>query len=258
MTAPLSTGLVRRSARRPARGAAVGEGPPRAESVLVHRRDLGLREGRRRDRGVRDRRRREGARTRAPELRGFGLRSRDRRARRRRRVQGARALRASAAETSISSSSIRRRSRARRRAAASRGARCATYAELIGAALEVTAPGGLLVAASSTHKMTLGRVRARARRRRALGAHALASDRSPVAAARFSDDPGLSREQLPQVRRGRSRMISRRAALPCVDRRRAGCASCSCGRRMRNRPRCPTASSGRRKHTRTRVRSRRV
>ena len=30
------------------------------------------------------------------------------------------------------------------------------YSELIGAALEVTAPGGLLAAASSTHKMSLG------------------------------------------------------------------------------------------------------
>ena len=126
VTAPLSTGPVRRSARRPPRRAPVGERPPRAESVLVHRRDLGLRAGRRRDRGR--------ARSTSPRRR-----TRARAATSRRRASIPRSPStssatcsrcsrgsSSAAARSTWSSSIRRRSRARPRAAASRGARCAT------------------------------------------------------------------------------------------------------------------------------------
>ena len=198
---------VRRSARGPARGAPVGEGSPRAESVLVHRRDLGLRAGRRRDRDLRGRRRREGARARAPQLRGVGLRSREAGARRRRRVQGARAVRRARAARSISSSL----DPPAFASAAARGGKpwsaIRDYAELVTASLEVTAPGGLLVAASSTHKMSPAEFEHRARRRCAGGA--ARGCRSSIAARcrRTSRRvPGIPRGELPEVRRRRSRL----------------------------------------------------
>ena len=81
------------------------------------------------------------------------------------------------------------------------------YAELITAALDVIAPGGLLVAASSTHKMTADEFE-RALAEGAMAArHAAADHRSARAAARLPDGAGVPRGELPQVRRRRTRLI---------------------------------------------------
>ena len=91
------------------------------------------------------------------------------------------------------------------------------YTELITAALDVLAPGGLLVAASSTHKMTPDEFeRALADGAMGAGTRLQIIDRRSLPPD-FPTVPGFPEAQLPQVRRRRPRLSASVASAQLID-----------------------------------------